>query len=121
MMKTYKSISAYISAESGNIRKNLELIRKTIQQVAPKATEAIKYGIPTYVLMGKNLIHFATFNTHYGLYPGSQAIIVFKKELTNYDCSKGTIRFPLDKKIPVGLISRIVKYRVKAVLGKSKK
>lgn len=121
MMKQYKTISEYIAPEPKEVRAQLQLIRKTIQKAAPQCVEAIRYGMPTFRLLEKNLIHFAIFNTHYGLYPGSEAIVIFRKELAKYDCSKGTIRLPLDKKVPLSLISKIVKFRIKSVLSKIKK
>jgi len=121
MIKKYATISEYINLKPKKIRDNLELIRMTIKKSAPQAVEAIKYGMPTFRFRDKNIIHFANFNTHYGLYPGALAIVVFKRDLSQYDCSKGAIRFPLDKRPPIALISRIVKYNLKSVLTKEKK
>jgi len=112
MMKNYSSINEYISTFTPESRAILQQMRKTIHKAAPTATETIRYGIPTFQLNGKNLVHFAAFSTHYGFYPTSSPIIVFRDELKKYEFSKGTIRFPLDSKIPYTLIAKMTKYRV---------
>lgn len=114
-MKTVKgkSITAFISRFPPKTRAVLNKMRAAIKKTAPKAVETISYGIPTFKLNGKNLIHFSGYDVFVSLYPGSQAIRVFKKELAKYELSKGTIRFPLDKPIPYGLIRKITRYRLK--------
>jgi len=67
---------------------------------------------PTFVLNG-NLVHFAAFNNHIGLYPTSSGIAAFKNELKKYDTAKGAIRFPIDKRLPLPLIKKIVRFRIK--------
>lgn len=110
---SFKTIDEYINTFPGDIQKILQEVRKTIKSAALEANEAISYQIPTYKMNGKNLVHFAAFKNHIGFYPGAEAIKVFKKEIASYKSSKGTIQFPLDKPMPVSLISKIVKYRVK--------
>ena len=106
------TIDEYIADCPENVQPHLEKVRAAIRKAAPAAEEAIKYSMPTFVLNG-NLIHFAGWTNHIGLYPGSKSIEVFKDELTKYEISKGTVRFPLDKPIPYGLIGKITKYCVK--------
>jgi len=106
-----KDIDEYIASFPKDVQEILEKIRTTIRAAAPDAEEAIKYQIPTFVLKG-NLIHFAAFKNHIGLYPAPRAIEEFKEELSDYEGAKGTVRFPLDQPIPFDLISRIVKFRV---------
>jgi uncharacterized protein YdhG (YjbR/CyaY superfamily) len=106
------TIDEYIADFPSNVQPHLEKVRAAIRKAAPKAEEAIKYQMPTFVLNG-NLIHFAGWTNHIGLYPGSKPIEMFKDELVKYEISKGTVRFPLDKPIPYGLISKITKYCVK--------
>src|SRR5262245_37178450 len=106
-----KDIDDYISGFPDDIQKRLEAIRRTIREAAPEAEEAIKYQMPTFTLEG-NLVHFAAFKNHIGFYPAPRGIEMFKEELTAYEGSKGTIRFPLNKPVPLDLISRIVKFRV---------
>ena len=114
-----KNIDEYIAAYPKDIQRMLESIRSTIKKAAPHAEEAIKYAIPTFVLNG-NLVHFAAFKNHIGLYPTPRGIKEFEKELSQYKGGKGTVQFPLDKPIPLDLISRIVKFRVQEVSKKVK-
>jgi len=109
--KKAKNIDDYIADFPVDVQLLLEKVRRTIKKTAPKAEEAIKYQMPTFVLNG-NLIHFAGYKNHIGLYPGSRPIAEFNDELSRYETSKGTIRLPLDKPIPVGLISKITKFCV---------
>ena len=118
-MKSFKNIDEYIRAFPAKIQKELRTIRKSIRKLAPKATEKIAYGVPTFVLH-KNLVHFAAFKKHISLFPTSSPIEAFKKELAAYETSRGTIRFPLDKPLPHALIRRIVRFRVKQVTQAAK-
>lgn len=112
-MITSATVAKHIAAHPKPVQVMLRQLRKTIQQAAPGVEETISYGIPTYKLNGKNVVHFCGYKNHIGFYPGSQAIVEFKKNLTKYTLSKGTIQFPLDKPLPLDLITKIVKYRVK--------
>lgn len=94
-------------------------MRKTIKNAAPKAKEAISYGIPTFTYFG-NLVHFGAFKHHIGFFPGSEAIKSFAKDLKKYKTSKGTIQFQYDEPIPFGLVTKIVKFRVKVSDAKKK-
>jgi len=105
------NIDDYISSFPEEIQILLEQVRTTIKQAAPEAEEAIKYAMPTFVLNG-NLVHFAAFKNHIGFYPVPSGIEAFKKELSVYNGAKGSVQFPLDKPMPLGLISEIVKFRV---------
>lgn len=111
-MKTYKNIDTYIAQFPKETQALLTQMRATIQKAAPKATESIKYGMPTFELNG-NLVHFAAMKGHLGFYPAPSGIIAFKKELAPYDTSKGCIRFQYDEKLPLKLVSEITKFRVK--------
>ena len=115
-----QTIDEYISGYPKDVQKLLQAVRTTIKKAAPKAEEAIKYGIPTFVLNG-NLVHFGGFKNHIGFYPAPQGIEEFKKELSVYEGAKGSIKFPLDKPMPLALISKIVKFRAKRNLEKAKK
>jgi uncharacterized protein YdhG (YjbR/CyaY superfamily) len=111
-MESYRNIDEYLANFPASTQKLLTSVRKTIQQVVPQAQEAIKYGIPTFTLDG-NLVHFAAFKSHIGLYPGPSGIIEFKEELSGYHTSKGAIQFPFDQPLPLALIKKIVEFRVK--------
>jgi len=113
------NIDEFIAAFPPKTQLLLEKVRIIIRKAAPAAEEKISYGIPSFSLHG-NLVHFSGYKNHIGFYPGSSGIKAFEKELSNYVCSKGTVQFPLDKPIPLTLISKIVKFRVKENLKKAK-
>lgn len=106
-----RNIDEYIAAFPVSVQHQLNQIRDAILSAAPKAEEAIKYAIPTFVLNG-NLVHFAAFKNHIGFYPTPSGIKSFKGELAKYETSKGTVQFPIDEKLPIPLIKKIVKFRV---------
>ncbi len=110
--KNPHDVDKYISNFPKDIRVLLESIRETIRKSAPKAEEAIKYGIPTFVLHG-NLVHFGGYKHHIGFYPTPSGINAFEKELSIYKKAKGSVQFPIDKPLPLNLITKIVKFRVK--------
>ena len=110
--KASASIDEYIAGFPKNIQELLEKLRVTIKKAAPGAEETINYAIPTFTLKG-NLVHFAAFKDHIGFYPAPSGIEAFKKELSVYEGAKGSIKFPIDKPLPLGLVSQIVKFRVK--------
>jgi len=116
--KKAKDIDEYIADFPVDVQLLLQKVRTAIRKAAPKAEEAIKYQMPTFVLNG-NLIHFAGYQNHIGLYPGSKPIEQFKDDLVKYRTSKGTVQFPLDKPIPVGLVGKITKFCVKRNLERA--
>lgn len=115
-MKSYKAlpknIDEYIVGFSADVQSKLQQVRTTIKKTAPDAEESISYGIPTFKLNG-SLVHFAAFNQHIGFYPTPTGIEEFEKELSVYKQGKGSVQFPLDKPLPLDLISNIAKLRVK--------
>jgi uncharacterized protein YdhG (YjbR/CyaY superfamily) len=115
--RAYRSIDEYIRSFPGPVRAQLRELRNLIRRLAPDAQEKISYQIPTFTLHG-NLVHFAAFANHIGLYPGSSGVRAFESKLTRYKHSKGAIQFPLDEPLPVSLITQIVKFRVKESLAK---
>jgi uncharacterized protein YdhG (YjbR/CyaY superfamily) len=117
--KEYKTIDEYIGTFPKNIQRILEELRQAIRESAPKAEETISYQIPTFKQNG-NLVHFAAFKNHIGFYPASSAIGAFKAKLSNYEVSKGTVRFPINEPIPFDLIREMVRFRVKENLSKKK-
>jgi len=118
--KQANNIDEYIADFPDDARAAMEKVRTAIRKAAPRAEEAIKYQIPTFVLNG-NLIHFGGYKNHIGLYPGSRAIEEFKQELVRYKLSKGTVQLPLDKPMPTGLITKITKFCVQRNLAKPQK
>jgi uncharacterized protein YdhG (YjbR/CyaY superfamily) len=115
----FNSIDEYIGSFPRNIQKILQEIRATIKAAAPDAEEKISYQMPTFFLNG-NLIHFAAFKNHIGLYPTPSGTEAFKDEISVYQGAKGSIRLPIDEPMPLKLISRIVKFRVAENLKKAK-
>jgi uncharacterized protein YdhG (YjbR/CyaY superfamily) len=111
MKEQAKNIDEYIAGFPKEIQKLLQQMRKTIKKAAPNAEETINYGIPTFTLNG-NLVHFAAYKNHVGFYPAASGIEAFKKELSVYAGAKGSVQFPLDKPLPLDLVSEIVAFRV---------
>ncbi|MCX6072196.1 MAG: DUF1801 domain-containing protein [Chloroflexi bacterium] len=108
----YKDIDEYIAAAPKEVQPILRQVRRTIRKAAPEAKETISYRIPAYMLNGP-LVYFAAFPDHISLYPAPRGAAEFTKELAAYKGGKGTVQFPLDKPIPFGLITRVVKFRMK--------
>lgn len=115
-----KTMDEFISNYPPEVQTILQRIRSVIHKSAPGAEEAMSYGIPTFKLNGKNLVHFSAFKEHIGFYPTPSGIAKFKKELSAYEGAKGSVKFPLNKPIPYTLIVKITQYRVKEVMGEKK-
>lgn len=107
----YNSVAEYIDNQAENTKAHLIMIRETILNAAPNATELISYGMPAYKIHTV-LVYFAANKNHIGFYPTATPIQVFEKELTLYKTSKGAIQFPLIEEIPIKLVERIVKFRI---------
>ncbi len=112
------SIDEYIAGFPPDVQDILRRIRTTISDAAPEAQEAIKYRMPTFVLNG-NLVHFAAYKSHIGFYPTPSGIDEFKDELASFKSAKGSVQFPIGKPMPLALIRRIVRFRVKEAEAKS--
>jgi uncharacterized protein YdhG (YjbR/CyaY superfamily) len=112
-----ETIDEYIAAFEGDVRARLEQLRAAIRQAAPQAGERISYRIPTFSLSG-NLVHFAGFERHVGFYPGPSGIEKFAKELSSYQSAKGSVQFPHDRPLPLGLVRKIVRFRLEENLAK---
>ena len=108
-------IDDFIAKYPQDVQAILQKIRAVIHKSAPKAEEAMSYGIPTFKLNGKNLVHFSAFKEHIGFYPTPTGIEKFKTELSAYESAKGSVKFPLNKPIPYTLIGKITQFRVKEV------
>lgn len=113
-----KNIDDYIARYPAEVQAILQKLRETIRKAAPEAKETINYMMPTFTLEG-NLVHFAAFKNHIGFYPAPSGIDQFRNELSKYELSKGTIRFPIDQAIPLELVTKIVQYRVQENLNKA--
>jgi uncharacterized protein YdhG (YjbR/CyaY superfamily) len=114
-----QTIDAYVAAFPSEIQEILEKIRATIKKAAPEAEEAISYGMPTFNWKGHYLVYFAAHKKHVSVYPAPMGVPDFEKELALYAAGKGTLQFPYDKPIPYNVITKVVKYWVKANTGKA--
>lgn len=113
MEKKAQNVADYIACAPEDVQVKLKQIRAAIKQVAPNATEVISYGMPAFKY-DRTFIGFAAMKNHIGLYPFTGSFIAaHQKELARYSTSKSAIRIPLDKPLPISLIKRIVKLRVK--------
>lgn len=101
-----ESIDAYIAMQDDTVRPRLETVRIAIREAIPHAEERISWSMPTF-WKGQNIIHFAAAKKHIGLYPGDEATELFREQLKGYEVSKGTIRLPHNKELPIDLIRDI--------------
>ena len=112
-----KDVTAYIAAFPAPARAALTRVRSVIRRAVPAAEELISYQIPAYKLHGRPVLFFAAWKEHYSLYPSNARLVAaFKDQLSQYEISKGTIRFPLSNGVPVTLIERIAKFRARQVM-----
>lgn len=108
-MQPYKTVDEYLANFSGATRSKLDTIRKMIKEAVPESKEKISYGIPTATIDDKNFIYFAGYGTHVAIYPiPSAGDSAFQKELDIYRAGKGTLRFALDKPLPLPLIRKVI-------------
>lgn len=119
-MAGYKTIDGYIATFPEEVQVILETIRQTVQKAVPEAEETISYQMPAFKHHG-TLLYFAGWKNHFAIYPAALTIIdFFKSELARYEVSKGTIKFPLDKPVPVALIRKIALFRAKENIERKK-
>ena len=112
-MKSFKTVEEYLGLFTGLQRDALEKIRKAIKDTAPKAEETISYGMPAYKLHGV-LVYFGGFKNHCSFFPAGNSVIKkFSRELKDYQTSKGTIQLPLNEPVPISLLKKMVKERIK--------
>lgn len=115
-----ETIDQYIYEQAEELQPMLQKIRETIHEAAPEAEERMSWQMPTF-WQGENLIHFAAFKKHIGIYPGGEATNFFADKLTEYKTSKGSIQLPLNKPIPYDLITEITRWRVDCAVQKASK
>jgi len=113
------TIDEYIAQQPPQVRERLEQVRRAIREVAPQATERIGWRMPTFH-QKENLIHFAAFKHHIGLFPGSEGIEAFRDRFNaaGYHWSKGGVQLPDDRPLPLDLVREIAAYRVAVVEGR---
>jgi uncharacterized protein YdhG (YjbR/CyaY superfamily) len=112
-------VDVYIKTFPKEVHKKLQEVRRVIREVAPGAEEVMGYGVPTFKLNG-NLVHFAGYAKHIGFYPGPAGLTAFAKDIAKYKHAKGSFQFPLDAPLPLALIKKITKFRLKQNMEKIK-
>lgn len=115
-----RKLIEYIASHPKNIQNILQKIRQIIKKAVPRAKEVISYGIPTFDLDNKHLVHFAAFKSHIGFYPTSSGIEAFKKEIAEYKWAKGSVQFLIDQPIPYDLIKKMTVFRAKEIGSQSR-
>jgi uncharacterized protein YdhG (YjbR/CyaY superfamily) len=118
-MKRPETVDEYIAAFPEQLQQKIEAIRGVVKEEAPDATEKLSYGMPYFDLNGR-LLYYAAFKNHISIFAMPSAIVHFAGELTDYQTSKGTIQFPLDKPLPLDLIRKIARFRAEQNLSKQK-
>jgi len=104
------TIDAYIATHPADVQAILHEIRRIVRETAPDAQETIKYGMPTFMLRGRNLVYFAANKRHIGFYPAPVGVDEFKDDVDRYGFGRGTLRFPYVAPVPQELIGRVVGY-----------
>jgi len=120
-MESFADTDTYIASFPEDVQEKLRKIRATIRTAVPDAEEAIRYGIPTFRLHDTNVVHYAAFRDHLSYFPTASGVEQFRKELSGFTISKGTIQIPLDAPVPYDLIERIARFRAGEILKTAKK
>jgi len=115
-----KTIRQYMENFPESTQKILRKLHKAIKETAPDAEETISYNMPAFMLNGP-LVYYAGYKHHIGFYPTGAGITAFKDVISDYKHSKGAIQFPIDEPLPLDLVKKIVKHRVKMNLEKKEK
>ena len=120
-MKANKAVEEYVESLPEGVRAGFDAAWKAIRELVPDGEETIRYGMPTVRSGGKNLVHFAVMKGHFGFYPTPSGVAAFADDIRGkYEYSKGAIRFPIGRKLPLGLIRKIVRFRVREEKAKRK-
>jgi len=104
----FGTVDAYVASFPPEVRRTLEAVRATMRRAAPGTEEKISYGIPTYTLDGERVVYFAGWKHHISVYPVPGGDAAFDAALAPYKVARGTLRFPLDKPVPLDLVARVV-------------
>lgn len=121
MKVIFTTVDEYIRSFPQEVQECLSQIRETIKQASPGAEESISYAMPAYKLNGKPLVYFAGYKNHIGFYATPSGHTAFTKELSQYKQGKGSVQFPLNQEMPLGLIARITKYKAEENAAKAGK
>lgn len=117
---SFKNVDEYINTFPEDTKELLEQVRTTIKKAAPGVKESISWGMPAYKIQGRPLVYFAGYKKHIGFYATPTGHSEFATELSKYKQGKGSVQFPLDRPLPLDLIARITKFRVKENLANLK-
>jgi uncharacterized protein YdhG (YjbR/CyaY superfamily) len=107
----FNSIDEYISSFPDDVQKIMKKLRMTIKAAAPEAGEKISYNMPTFTMNGTYLVYFAGWKNHIAFYGAPRGNPEFKLDLSAYESGQGTLKFPYDKPLPLGLVTKIVEFR----------
>jgi uncharacterized protein YdhG (YjbR/CyaY superfamily) len=119
--RVFNTVDEYIGAQPEALRPKLQQVRAAIRKAVPEAQEGLGYGMPGYKFNGKPLLYFAGFKQHYSLFAASGTFFaLLEEELKDYERRKGTVHFPLNKPVPIKLISRIAKIRAAGISATTK-
>jgi uncharacterized protein YdhG (YjbR/CyaY superfamily) len=113
--KKPNTVAEYIQAAPKEAQKKLKEMRQTIRDAAPDAEEGLKWGMPSFT-QKRILVTYAAFKNHIGFYPTPSTLAAFKKDITKFKNASGSIQFPMDKPLPIALIKKITKFRIKEIL-----
>ena len=108
----FNNVDEYIALFTNDVQIKLQQLRQTIKAEAPEAVEYISYQMPAYKQNGA-LVYFAAYKNHIGFYPTASGISNFLNEFTNYKNSKGAVQFAIDKPLPIALIKKVVRFKLK--------
>lgn len=111
-MKSVKNVDEYIAQAPKEVQEKLKELRAVISTIAPDAEERISYGMPYYDYKGR-LVYFQLWKKHIGIYIPTPVVEEHKSELKDYETTKATVRFPLDEKLPLALIEKLVQARMR--------
>jgi len=115
-----KTVTNYINSAPKESRQKLRELRACVHASAPGAIESLKWGMPAFS-HERILVMFAGYKHHVGLYPTASAVKAFAKDIAKYNTARGSIQFPLDKPLPLALIKKIIKFRVRESNEKDEK
>jgi uncharacterized protein YdhG (YjbR/CyaY superfamily) len=115
-----KSVTEYINAAPKEAQTKLRVMRACIRAAAPGAKESLKWGMPAFSYQ-RILVTFAAFKNHIGFYPTPSAVKAFAKDLSKFATADSSIRFPLEKPLPLSLIRKITAFRVRECLEEDRK
>lgn len=118
MNKEIKSVDEYILSFEEETQHQLQIIRSIIKKNAPDAIESISFGMPAYKVNGKPLVYFGGYKKHIGFYAAVTAHEKFKDQLSNYKQGKGSVQFPIQKPLPVDLLTDMIKFKVEKINSK---